>query len=303
MQSNRVRAVVMTVAAFALAFGVVLTLMSSGGGSVIGGGGPKLVRPYLEIREVHHTELTERMRAPGRPGHAKPPSGVEEIIYRSGDLQLKAWLALPPHAPADGIPAIVYLHGGFALGEDDFKQCTPFLDAGYAVLLPIFRGENDNPGDFELMYGEVDDARAATAWLAQHPRIASGRIHAFGHSVGGGVAALLALWDNVPLRATGSAGGLFPYAVFASWSEMLPFNRRVPLERQLRLLLGNTADMKLPHYAYVGDGDDLKSVIGPAEEELKTTRAPLSIALVEGDHKTCLAPALRRFLLDIESRK
>lgn len=300
MRSRFASAVVVLGAALGLAFLIGYALLSA---SNVGGGGPKLDRPYLEVRAAYRTDLMEKVRAPEKVGHVKPPPGVQEMIYTSGDLPLKAWFALPPNAPPRDIPAIVYLHGGFALTADDFKKCQPFLDAGYAVLLPSFRGENDNHGDFELLYGEVDDARAAVWWLARHERIAQGRIHAFGHSIGGGLAALLSLWDNVPLRATGSSGGLYPYTIFTDWSEIVPFNRRVPLERQLRLLLGNTADMKCPHHAYLGDADPLRSVMGPAEQELATTHAPLRIQVVEGDHQSSLDRAMRQFIRDIEARR
>lgn len=302
MQANRLRAVLMIFVAFGLASGVVYTLIATGDG-VIDGGGPQLERPYLEIREVHRTILTERVRAPGAGSAVEPPASVNEVVYSSGELKLKAWLAFPTLSTAAPLPAIVYLHGGFALGKDDFVQCKPFLSAGYAVLLPSFRGENDNPGQFEMLYGEVDDARAAVAWLAQHERIDKTRIYAFGHSIGGGISALLSLWDNVPLRATGSCGGLFPYAAFAGWSDIVPFDRRSPLERQLRLLLGNTSAMKLPHDAYIGEDDELTAVIRPAEQELAITHAPLRITVVAGNHMTSLDRSTRRFLKDIETRK
>jgi acetyl esterase/lipase len=283
-----------------LVIGMVATL---GGCGAVGGGGPKLDRPYLQVRRAHATVLTEKGRAPEKAGPPVPPGDVKLVHYTSGELKLAAWFALPPKAPADDIPAIVFFHGGFALSEDDVKECKPFLDAGYAVLLPSLRGENDNPGHFELMYGEVDDARAAVQWLAAQPRIDKGRIYTFGHSVGGGISALLSLWDDVPVLATGSSAGLFPYTVFAAWSEILPFDRRNPLERQLRLLLGNTGDMKHKHHAYIGSEDDLKSVVGPAEAEIERTGAPLRVTVVDGDHVTCLAPAMRAFLRDIQKRK
>jgi acetyl esterase/lipase len=276
----------------------VLTLAGCTGG----GGGPKLDRPYLEVRRAHATVLTVKREAPDKTGRVVPPPQAIEVLYPSGDLQLRAWFAMPANAPADALPAIVYFHGGFALGTWDFAQCQPLLDAGYAVMLPMLRGENGNPGHFELLYGEVDDAHAALRWLAQQNRIDKGRLYAFGHSTGGGLSALLSLWDDVPILASGSAGGLYPYSAFAGWSELLPFDRRNPLERQLRLLLGNTADMKLPHYAYIGESDEMKSVVGPAEEEVKQTNAPLTIRIVEGDALTSLQPSMRRFVKDIERR-
>jgi acetyl esterase/lipase len=285
--------------------GIVVAIVAVGlaGCDAVGGGGPKLDRPYLEVRRGHATVLTEPQKAPERVADSPPPLDVTPLVYRSGDLQLRAWLAMPEDAPADDVPAIVFFHGGFALTAEDYKLCKPFLRAGYAVLLPSLRAENDNPGDFELLYGEVDDARAAIKWLAAHPRIDKGRIYTFGHSVGGGLSALLALWDDVPIAATGSSGGLYPYTVFGVWTDILPFDRRNPLERQLRLLLGNTGDMKRPHYAYIGKDDELKSVVGPAEAEAKKTNAPLHVTVVDGDHATSLTPAMRAFLKDIQNRK
>jgi acetyl esterase/lipase len=278
-------------------------LAFAGCSNSVGGGGPKLDRPYLEVRRAHATVLTVKQPAPEQVSRAIPPIGVEDVVYVSGDLKLRAWFALPKNPPADAIPAIVYFHGGFALGSQDLKDCQPFLDAGYAVLLPTLRGENENPGHFELLYGEVDDARAAIHWLAGHPRIDKGRIYTFGHSIGGGVSALISLWDDVPVVATGSSGGLYPYTIFSAWSDIIPFDRRNPLERQLRLLLGNTADMKHSHYAYLGEDDALKEVAGPAAEEVERSKAPLTIRMVRGDHFTSLGPATQAFVKDIQKRK
>jgi acetyl esterase/lipase len=283
--------------------GVALLLLAVVAGCNPGGGGPKLDKPYLEVRRAHATVLTEKTKAPQKAGRPTPPLGIEDVVYLSGDLKLRAWLAMPIGAPAEGVPAIVYFHGGFALGEDDLKSCKPFLEAGYAVMLPTFRGENDNPGNFELLYGEIDDARAAIKWLADRPRIDKGRIFTFGHGIGGGASALISLWDDVPVHTTGSAGGLYPYTAFAHWSEILPFDRRNPLERQLRLLLGNTGDMKRPHIAYFGSEDDTKLVAGAAEKEAKETGAPLTVRIVDGDHVTSLEPAMRAFVREIEKRK
>ena len=96
------------------------------------------------------------------------------------------------------------LRSGFPLND-----CLPFLAAGFAVMTPTLRGENGNPGSFELFYGEVDDAEAAVRFLAAQPRIDSKRIYTFGHSVGGGISALLSLRPEIPVRKGGSSGGLY----------------------------------------------------------------------------------------------
>ena len=83
------------------------------------------------------------------------------MYYTSDGRKLKGWLFRPAPAAGGNPPVLVYFHGGFAFGADDFEACKPFADAGFVVFTPMLRGENGNPGDFEMYMGEVDDARAA----------------------------------------------------------------------------------------------------------------------------------------------
>ena len=164
---------------------------------------------YIESRRSYSTVLKTRGPAPQDWHNEKTPTGVTEVSYRSGELTLKAWLVMPQHATAEKLPAVVYFHGGFAFGFSELNDCLPFLDSGFAVMTPTLRGENGNPGSFELFYGEVDDAEAAVRFLAAKPRIDSKRIYTFGHSVGGGISALLSLRPEIPVRKGGSSGGLY----------------------------------------------------------------------------------------------
>ena len=63
--------------------------------------------------------------------------------------------------------------------------------AGFAVLLPTPRAENGNPGDFEMFFGELDDARAALERARSLRGIDPDRIAIFGHSAGAVLTALL----------------------------------------------------------------------------------------------------------------
>ena len=164
---------------------------------------------YIESRRSYSTVLKTRGPAPQDWHNEKTPTGVTEVSYRSGELTLKAWLVMPQDATAEKLPAVVYFHGGFAFGFSELNDCLPFLAAGFAVMTPTLRGENGNPGSFELFYGEVDDAEAAVRFLAAQPRIDSKRIYTFGHSVGGGISALLSLRPEIPVRKGGSSGGLY----------------------------------------------------------------------------------------------
>ncbi|HET6426064.1 MAG TPA: CocE/NonD family hydrolase [Planctomycetaceae bacterium] len=223
-----------------------------------------------------------------------PPENVTEILYPSGTLQLKAWVYRPPGVE-EPRPALVFFHGGFAFGAGDFEACQPFMDAGYVVMAPMLRGENGNPGEFTLFHGEVNDAKAACQWLAQQPYVNNQRIYTFGHSVGGGVSAVLSMMDNVPIRHGGSSGGLYDHLTFLGWTSQgtVPFENN-PRERSIRLLVGNTQLMQRPHYAYIGTEDDpfddvVKKLQKAGAEKLKVETVP-------GDHFTSFDESLKRYL-------
>src|SRR5690349_7354363 len=69
---------------------------------------------YAEARRSFTTLLRQCGPSPQKADAlpAQLPKGVQEIVYKSGDLQLKGWL----REQGDGQkhPAIVYCHGGFA---------------------------------------------------------------------------------------------------------------------------------------------------------------------------------------------
>src|SRR4051812_4187925 len=62
------------------------------------------------------TTLRVKGPAPQPYQNGKPPPGVRQVEYKSGNLKLQAWASADP---GDGRkrPAVVYLHGGFAFGD------------------------------------------------------------------------------------------------------------------------------------------------------------------------------------------
>lgn len=52
-------------------------------------------------------------------------------------------------------------------------------------MIPSFRGEDRNPGSYEMFYGELEDLDAAYDWLAKQPWVDPDRIYLAGHSTGG----------------------------------------------------------------------------------------------------------------------
>ncbi len=243
------------------------------------------------------TELLRTGPAPQEYDDEELPENVTQVMYPSGDLQLKALLYQPPEV-TERRPALVFFHGGFALGVGDLTEaCRPFMEAGYVVLAPAFRGENGNPGNYELFLGEVDDARAAVQWLHLLTVVATNGIYTFGHSIGGGVSAVLGLLDNVPIRHGGSSGGLYDHTTFLVWQidETVPF-KNSPKERSVRLLHGNVKHLQHPHYAYVGIEDvPFDESVTAMSQEPKGAH-PLVIERVPGDHFSSFDESIRRYL-------
>jgi acetyl esterase/lipase len=270
-----------------------------------------IAQPEQRSFLARRAEATTKQRiggpSPGEWAELTTPPGVMAIEYPSkgpqGELKLKAWVAWPFGASEyNRVPAIVYFHGDFAFGADDFEVVRPFLDAGFLVMTPMLRGENGNPGDFELLWGEVDDARAAVEWVATQAAVDRSRIYAFGHSIGGGITAMLTLYPELPLRRTGSCGGIYVPETFGRWArrstdaDLIRFDPDDPNETHLRVLGPNVEWMVHPHVAYIGAQD--QSFMPNATAVLERAWAlgkPFEIMQVEGDHMASLPPALAAF--------
>lgn len=260
----------------------------------------------IEARSSWH-EFEPSWENEFREAAALLPGKLELVTYPSGPLTLKAGLYVPEEEtngePAKH-PALVYLHGGFSLSVEDLLSCYEFIEAGFVVMAPAYRGENGLPGKNELFLGEVDDAAAAARWLAKRPEVDPERIYAFGHSAGGGIAALLSLVDDVPLVHAGSSGGLYSAETFQEWKSVgvVPFDPTDLAECQNRILIGNVRWMKRPHWAYVGSDDDgcrAAAEILEAEAGSEGKSDLLKIKTIPGDHFESLDGALSDYLREI----
>ncbi len=266
---------------------------------------PSTRRTWAARRAAHVTQLRERGPAPGTWQPQRVPAGVRELRYRSDGRDLLAWYAAPPGATT--CPGLVYFHGEFSFAAWDFEQVRPFLAAGFAVLTPSLRGENGNPGDFELLHGEVDDGIAAVRTLAAMPEVDASRLCCLGHSVGGGLSALLSLVPDLPLVATASVGGIYSTRTFLNWSRfadtrpLVRFDPTVRDEVELRVLGPNLPDMCRPHHAYVGR-DDLGILANARALATEARGAPFHLTEIAGDHAASLQPGVRAWLDELSHR-
>lgn len=209
---------------------------------------------FNDSRSDFKTNLISEKPAPQEYSDNTPPSGVSEIVYQSGDLELKAWLST---LPADGKthPAIVYVHGGFSFGESDWEDIQPYLDAGYVVMAPTLRGENGNPGYFEFFYGEVDDVIAAGNYLKSQPGIDSNNVFLSGHSTGGTIALLTSMLPS-PYKAIATFGASpDSRSFFKDWASIVPFDVNNSNETNIRDPQSYIQCIQKPLFVYVGKQD------------------------------------------------
>lgn len=263
-------------------------------------------QPWLK-RRVLPTVLARRGPAP-RTAELEVPPGMELVRYpsptREGELSLRAVVAAPRLAPetprtlSERRPALLLLHSGLGLKDEHLAWAGPFVEAGFVVMLPSWRGENGNEGAFELLAGEVDDARAAGRWLASQPDVDVDRLFVFGHAEGGALAALLALEPDLPFVRIGASSGVTTAATFARWQRedpaIVPFDVANPFEVKRRALLPNAHELAQPLLLYVGEDDALGRRDARAVQE--RAPVPVEIVTVAGDATSSVTPALARFL-------
>ena len=246
--------------------------------------------------------LLRKGPAPQQYVHETPPPGVKEVHYAAPPGNLMAWFAMPQSVNAQNVPLLVFFHGGFSFGAVDFEATRPFLDAGFAVMTPTLRGENGNPGYFEMMAGEVDDALAAIEWARKQPGIDSSRVYVFGHSVGGNISGLVALRPEAHLRLAGGAAGLYTEGVFDAWKQIVPFDISNQEERKRRIFFSGISHMQSPFYLYIGTDDGYSpSLANWIKAKTAADKFSFQVAPVAGDHEGMLPAAARAFAKVIQA--
>lgn len=263
---------------------------------------------FTRVWNTFKTDLTKEMKSPQYyEDFESEKDNIKLVEYLSGESKLKGLINTTNIEEGKKKPAIVYLHGGFALGYSDVTDCQAFTDAGYIVFAPSYRGENGNDGNYELLMGEIDDAKAAIKWLQKQPYIDADKISVFGHSIGGSMALSISLHSDINIYKCGGSSGAYPYQLFEYWAVNetveVPFDYNDDKEVIMRLPLMHLEHMVRPHHLYLGvdDGHDdiIKENIEPLYPKYKE-ETKLKIYPVEGDHFTSLAPAMNLFLKELE---
>lgn len=263
----------------------------------------KLIRQY---RKSYKTKLNKEVKAPqGYQEFEKIKNSIKLVEYESEGKKLKALLDTTNLQRGVKKKAVVFLHGGFSLGYQDVYDCKKFTDKGYIVLAPSYRGENGNSGNYELMFGEVTDAKNAIKWLAKQNFVNKDSIYVFGHSIGGGLSLALTLHNDVPILTGASCAGIYYAGTFEYWfgedENQVPFDFKNELEASLRLPVYYLECMERKHFMYIGTDDAFKENKEFVEENLYSGKKLLiEFAEVEGNHFSSLGNSIDEFIKQIE---
>jgi len=256
----------------------------------------------LEARKGYQTQLIPNSYQPDGPVQ-KPPQHIFKLVhYESSSGKLAAYITPDP---GDGKkrPAVLWAHGGFGgIGSWLWEPTTSrndqtakaFRDAGLVLMIPSWRGENTNPGNFELFFGEVNDLLKARDYLASLPYVDPDHIYLAGHSTGGTLS-LLAATAPAEFRAIFSFGGvpdLYPVVADGEGYGNTPFDYRDRDEYRLRSAINFVGAIKSKTFYFEGEEDPfyIPDAI-KMEKYANQSEVPFdAIIITGGDHFNILAP-------------
>jgi dipeptidyl aminopeptidase/acylaminoacyl peptidase len=261
---------------------------------------PRLIREDYAVARTHfRTRLQTFGPSPDEAPPLAPPSGPRTIGYRSGSLDLTAWISTDggDRTPR---PAVLFLHGGNALWPGHWDLAKPYLDAGYVVMMPALRAENGLPGAFSGFYDETADVLAAAEHLRALPGIDAERLFLAGHSIGGTLTMLAAMSTPVFRAAASFSGNPDARAFFRRFPEDVRFDTADPLEFDMRSAACFAGSFKCPvlmlHASKEHSSD---KTIRLTVERARAAGLNVQRGVIDGDHGSALpgesAESLRFF--------
>ncbi|MBB6051196.1 alpha/beta hydrolase family protein [Armatimonas rosea] len=255
---------------------------------------------YRTARNQFKTTLLQKGPAP-QPAQAFALPADATLVGYSKALPLKA---LVGPVPRDGKkrPAVLFLHGGFAMDGSDWEASQAYRDAGYVVMTPMLRGENGQPGAYSLFYDELSDVLAAAETLAALPYVDKTHLYVAGHSVGGTLALLAALSSNRFRAAAGFSGACDAIAWSQGQEELIPFDPKNKREFELRSPIAFATSFQCPTRIYYGTQERLFAGMSQRTAELaKTKKLDVEAVAVPGDHFSAFDQEVTRSIAFFQS--
>ncbi|MFM9865736.1 MAG: alpha/beta hydrolase family protein [Micropepsaceae bacterium] len=245
-----------------------------------------------DARRGHDAGVTGRSESDDAP-QTPPPNTFNLVRYPAPPGELAAYLTPPPKSTAKH-PAIVWITGGDSAAIGDMwsehepkndQTASAFRKAGIVLMAISLRGGNDNPGEREGLYGEVDDVKAAATYLARQPYVDPARIYLGGHSTGGTLT-LLTMAATTQFRAAFAFGPMatpsrtYMAALGVQVASQEDLDRRAPI----RFL----SEIKAPTFIIEGEDGNAKAL---AAMQAANTNPNVRFHLVpRASHFTVLGP-------------
>lgn len=252
---------------------------------------------YAKARRKFKTNLVKKSPSPQNAPMPIAPDGVSAVEFPSGDLRLRAWINAPPTMSKEKIPAVIFLHGGFAFIKPHWEQAESYRRAGFVVMMPILRGENGQAGVFSLLYDETDDVLAAADYLARQPFVDKRNIFIAGHSIGGALT-MLAAQTSGRFRAAAAFSGSPDQQLLLKFGfpkEQIPFDQQNTREFQMRSPLAYAASFKTPTRIYYGSEEKVFDLTSKRVAEIaKQARLDVEAVVTPGNHESHVPASIRK---------
>lgn len=252
---------------------------------------PLLSGDYAKERHLFRTDLMSKGPAPDIYEPLVTPPNADQLFYRSGvggDLELVSWVSRYTRARALK-PAVLFLHGGNAIGQGHWQLMKPYIEAGYVVMIPSMRGENGQKGNFSGFYDEVADVLAASNRLRHLPGVDPHRMFLAGHSIGGTLAMLAAMSTRRFRAAAPISGNPDAYAFFSRYPQDVRFNTKNPREYQMRSPLCYAHNFKCPMKLFHGTEEaHFDSRLALLAKRAMAAGVKMDMATVPGSHNSAL---------------
>lgn len=217
---------------------------------------------------------------PSVPSVSARPDDSRQVWLATPDGKVEAWY-LPPRGPtSEPAPAIIFFHGNGELIDDQPDQFDEPRGAGIGVLLVEFPGYGRSAGE-PSQQSITRAVLAAYAFTQTEASIDPNRIVAYGRSLGGGAAAVLAAerpTSALILESTFTSVRSFAHQFWAPEFAVLdPFDT-----------LEIVRDYQGPVLVLHGDRD---AIIPKSHGEVLARAAPRSeLVILPCGHNDCIRP-------------
>jgi dienelactone hydrolase len=255
---------------------------------------------FMSLRENYKSKLTKQACAPQKYKELSLPDNASLVNYKSGDLLLKALISNNIDKNKKH-PAVVFVHGGFAFDIGYWEIAKPYIDSGFIVMMPMLRGENGNPGNYELIYGEVYDVISAGKYLKELSYVDSDNIFLVGHSSGGAISMIASMMSS-DYKAVSSFGGA-PLDLKAEldankqFEQIIPFDTSIATEFDLRTPIKYPHCVNKPLYMFVESKSHISGIQDLTKsfsKKIKENGVESECCVIQGDHISALDESVKR---------